>query len=192
MLCDPFLCDFTLLIFLVVIYFVYRGLTWHWLSCTIHKQSFVSRRMLPPTLPCSAPSSTWAWIASIDIINVFHLGLSRPCFYHHIPYAFRVDVQQTLHIPLFQLTSDPSDVVTWHFFCYSLLGVCLFLHMVVKKATERLAFAYVNTWVVIGKHYRRNTRLEHSFKLLVDVWNHLQILPHIHQHNYTTHGPLLM
>jgi len=66
--------------------------------------------MLPSTLPCFPPSSTWTWIASINIIDVFHLGLPHPRLYHHIPYSLRVDVQQALHIPLSQLTLDLSDI----------------------------------------------------------------------------------
>ncbi len=72
--------------------------------------------MLPLTLPCSPLFSALTWIASIDIINAFHLGLYHPCSYRHIPYAFRIDVQQTLHIHLFLLTFDHSDITTWHFF----------------------------------------------------------------------------
>jgi len=49
--------------------------------------------MLPPILPCSLPSSTWTWIASIDIIDAFNLGLFDPRSYHHVPYALRVDVE---------------------------------------------------------------------------------------------------
>ncbi len=67
--------------------------------------------MLPLTLPCSPPILTQTQIASIDIIDAFDLGLLHPCSYHHIPYAFQVDVQQALDIPLFQLTYDPSNIV---------------------------------------------------------------------------------
>jgi hypothetical protein len=49
--------------------------------------------MLPPTLPCSPPSLAWTWITSINIIDVFHLGLPCRCFYHHIPHVFQVNVQ---------------------------------------------------------------------------------------------------
>ncbi len=101
--------------------------------------------MFPLTLPCSPLSSALTWIASINIIDAFHLGLLRLHSYHHIPYTFRVVVQQTLHIPLFQLAFDHSDITTWYFFCYSLLYVCPFLHEVVKKVTKRLELAFVNT-----------------------------------------------
>jgi len=72
--------------------------------------------MLPPTLLCSPPCSTWTWIASIDIIDAFHLGLPCICSYHHIPYALRIDVQQSLHILLSQFTFDLSNVIAWHVF----------------------------------------------------------------------------
>jgi hypothetical protein len=45
---------------------------------------------MPSTLPFFFPSSTWTWIASLDIINVFHLGLPHPHSYQHIPYVLRV------------------------------------------------------------------------------------------------------
>jgi hypothetical protein len=57
---------------------------------------------------------------------------------------------------LSQLTFDPFDVATWHFFCYSFFGVCYFLYEVVKKTIKIEAFVYVNTWVMIRKHYRKN------------------------------------
>jgi hypothetical protein len=72
--------------------------------------------MLPLILPCSLSSLTWTWIASIDIIDVFHLSLPCRHSYHHILYTLRVDVQWTLHIPLYRLTSNPFDVVVWHVF----------------------------------------------------------------------------
>jgi hypothetical protein len=53
---------------------------------------------MPLTLPCFPPPLAWTWITSIDIIDVFHLGLPHPCSYHHIPYALRVDIQQALYI----------------------------------------------------------------------------------------------
>jgi hypothetical protein len=111
--------------------------------------------MLPPTWPCLPPSSTWTWIASINIIDVFHLGLLHLRSYHHIPYSLKVVVQWTLHIPLHQLAFDPFDIVAWHFFCYSFLSVVL--HRVVRKATKRLTFTCVNTWVVTGIPYKRRT-----------------------------------
>jgi hypothetical protein len=33
--------------------------------------------------------------------------------------------------------------------------------MVLKKATKILTLAYVDTWVGIGKHYKKSTRLKH-------------------------------
>ncbi len=44
------------------------------------------------------------------------MGLPRPHSYQHILYALRVDVQWALHIPLFRLTSNPSNVVALHVF----------------------------------------------------------------------------
>ncbi len=46
---------------------------------------------MPSTL-LSSPPLAWTWIASLNIINVFHLGLPHPHSYHHIPYAFYVEV----------------------------------------------------------------------------------------------------
>jgi hypothetical protein len=85
----------------------------------------------------------------------FSFGFTSFSFIPHIPYAFQVNVQQVLHILLFWLTFDPSNIATWHFFCYSLLGVCPFLHGVVRKTIKRFVFACANTWVVIGKHHMR-------------------------------------
>jgi hypothetical protein len=55
----------------------------------------------------------------IYIIDVFHLGLPRPCSYHHIPYALHVEVLRVLHIPLVQLVVNPFDLTTWHAFFFS-------------------------------------------------------------------------
>jgi hypothetical protein len=44
------------------------------------------------TLTFFLPSSTWTWIASLDLIDVFHLGLPHPRSYHHIPYVIHVKV----------------------------------------------------------------------------------------------------
>ncbi len=100
----------------------------HQFSCTAHRQSFLFGGVLPPTLLCFPPYSTWTWIASIDIIDAFHLGLPCLCSYHHIPYALRIDVQQTLHILLSWFTFDLSNVIAWYVFCNSLFGVCPFFH----------------------------------------------------------------
>ncbi len=124
----------------------------HQLSCTTYRQSFVSRVVLPLTLPCSLPSLTWTSIASIDIINVFHLDLSCPYSYHHIPYALQVDTQRTLHILKFQLTFDPSNIAPWHVFQCSIFGVYLFFHGVARMATKRLVFTCINTWVATRRH----------------------------------------
>jgi hypothetical protein len=71
---------------------------------------------MPLALLYSPPSSAWTWIASLYIINVFHLGL--PCIrsYHHIPYALHVKVQHVLLILLAWLVIDPSNITTWHAF----------------------------------------------------------------------------
>jgi hypothetical protein len=60
--------------------------------------------LLPPTLSCFFPFSTWTWIASINIIDVFHLGLPHFHSYHHILYVLQVDVQWILHIFFFYLS----------------------------------------------------------------------------------------
>jgi hypothetical protein len=57
--------------------------------------------VLPLILPCSFPFLAWTWIASIDIIDVFHLGLLHFRSCHHIPYVLQVNVQRALHILLF-------------------------------------------------------------------------------------------
>jgi hypothetical protein len=67
---------------------------------------------MPPTLAFSLLFSAWTWIASLDIINSFHLGLPRPRSYHHIPYVVHVEVQCALHIPLVWLVVNPFDITT--------------------------------------------------------------------------------
>jgi hypothetical protein len=69
-------------------------------------------------LPSFLLSSDWTWIASLDIINVFHLGLPHPHSYHHIPYVICVEVQHGLHIPLTRLAIDQFDITTWHVFLF--------------------------------------------------------------------------
>jgi len=70
------------------------------------------------TLPSLLLSSTWTWIASLNIINMFHLDLPHPRSYHHIPYAICVEVQHVLHIPLIWLAIDPNDIAMWHVFLF--------------------------------------------------------------------------
>jgi hypothetical protein len=62
------------------------------------------------TLLSSPLSSAWIWITSLDNINAFHFDLPCPYSYHHIPHAFRVDVQHVLCIPLVWLVVDPFDI----------------------------------------------------------------------------------
>jgi hypothetical protein len=62
------------------------------------------------------PSLTWTWIALLDVIDDFHLGLPHLHSYHHIPYVFCVKVQHALHILLIWLVMNPSNVVAWHAF----------------------------------------------------------------------------
>jgi hypothetical protein len=66
------------------------------------------------TLLSSFLSLAWTWIASLDIIDVFHLCLPRPCSYHHIPYVFHVEVQRALCLLVVQLVINPSNITTWH------------------------------------------------------------------------------
>jgi hypothetical protein len=56
--------------------------------------------LMPSTLLSSLPFPTWTWIASLNIMNVFHFDLPFLCSYHHIPYVFCVEIQRVLHIPL--------------------------------------------------------------------------------------------
>jgi hypothetical protein len=60
----------------------------------------ISRGMLVLILPYYPPFLAWTWIASINIIDAFHLGLLGFHSYHHIPYTLQVDVQRALYIPL--------------------------------------------------------------------------------------------
>jgi len=71
---------------------------------------------MPSALPFPPPSLAWMWIASLNIINVFHLALPHPHSYHHIPYALRLKVLWALRIPLAWLAIDPSNITTWHAF----------------------------------------------------------------------------
>jgi hypothetical protein len=84
----------------------------------------------------SPPFSAWTWIASLDIIDVFHLGLPHLRSYHHIPYAFRVKVQCALQILLIQSIIDPSKITTCMHFCFSILGVYHFYHKSCKKPSR--------------------------------------------------------
>ncbi len=84
-------------------------------------------------------------LSKLMLVSYGHF-LVVPHSYHHIPYAFQIDVQQALHIPLFRLTFDPSNIASWHFFCYSFLGVCHFLHRVGKTPKESSSFASIYGW----------------------------------------------
>jgi hypothetical protein len=42
----------------------------------------------PRALSSSLLSSAWTWIASLNIIGVFHLGLSGPYSYHYFHMIF--------------------------------------------------------------------------------------------------------
>ncbi len=68
------------------------GLVRHQLACFVHKQSSTIGVAMILALSIFLLYFAWAWIASKDIIDVFHLGLSPPCSYHHIPYALCVYV----------------------------------------------------------------------------------------------------
>ncbi len=107
----------------------------------------------PSTLPSSPPLLTWTWIASLNIINTFHLGLSHPHSYHHIPYAFYIDVQHALHIPLIWLVSNPSYKVAWHTFLlfhYWCLSFSPWGGENIKKRTP----ICIDTWQGTRKHYK--------------------------------------
>lgn len=54
------------------------------------------------------------------------------------------------------------------FSCYSFLGVCPFLHKVVRKATKILALACIDTWVATRRHYRKSTCFNFSHMCGVD------------------------
>jgi hypothetical protein len=60
----------------------------------------------------------WTCIPSLNIINVFHLGLPCPHSYHHIPCVLYVKVQCALHIFLARLIVNPFDIVAWHAFLF--------------------------------------------------------------------------
>ncbi len=72
----------------------------HYSQVTIYLKGNETSNFAMPTLPCSPPSSTWTWIASINIVDVFHLGLPCPHSYQHIMYTLRIDVQWAFYIPL--------------------------------------------------------------------------------------------
>ncbi len=72
----------------------------HQTSCISHMQSSIFVVLMPSTLLSSLPFPTWTWIASLNIMNVFHFDLPFLCSYHHIPYVFCVEIQRVLHIPL--------------------------------------------------------------------------------------------
>jgi hypothetical protein len=78
---------------------------------------------MPSTLPSSPPPSTWTWIASLNIINTFHLGLSRPHSYHHIPYALYIEVQRVLHIPLAWLVSNLAYIFAIPFLVFVIFAM---------------------------------------------------------------------
>ncbi len=70
------------------LYIARAGLTCHQASCTAYKQLLTFGVLMPSTLPYFPPSLAWTWIASLDIIGIFHFGLPHPHSYHHIPYVF--------------------------------------------------------------------------------------------------------
>jgi hypothetical protein len=99
------------------VYVIKIGLTRHQTSCTTHRQSLISKVPMLSALS-SSPHSAWTWIESLNIIDVFHLGLPCPCSYHHIPYVLRVKVQHALCIPLVRLAVRPFNITTWHAFLF--------------------------------------------------------------------------
>ncbi len=54
------------------------GLTHHYTSCITHMKSLVFGMSMPLALPSFPPFSTWTWIASLYIIDVFYLSLPCP------------------------------------------------------------------------------------------------------------------
>ncbi len=90
---------------------------------------------MSPTLLSSPLFFNWAWIASISIIDAFHLNF--PCLgsYHHIPYPLCVDVYHALHILIVSMAIDSFDMHPPHPPVFLVLSS--FFHEVVRKATKR-------------------------------------------------------
>jgi hypothetical protein len=143
------------------------GLTWHQLSCIVHRQLIYLKGSVAPDFAMFFPSSTWTWIASIDIIDIFHLGLSRPHSYHHIPCVLQVDVQWALHIHLSLLMFNFFDVIIWHFFIISFLEFVFSSTGWWKKPPKDFhSLTSIHGWQLGGitrRHYKRSTWLEQSF-----------------------------
>lgn len=106
------------------------------------------------TLPCSPPPSAWIWIASLDIINTFHLGLSHPHSYHHLPYVFYIKVQCVLRIPLIWLVVNPSYIVAWHAFLLFHSWCLSFSPWGGEKATKKHTTICVDPWQGSRIHYK--------------------------------------
>ncbi len=100
--------------------------------------------------------------AQLSLSNLMSVSyghfLMVPHSYHHIPYAFQIDVQQALHIPL-------SRSFQYCILAFFLLfpSWCVSFLPQGGENTQRVAFICVNTWVVTRKHYRRSTQLKHLF-----------------------------
>jgi hypothetical protein len=90
------------------------------------------------------PPFAWVWIATINIINAFHLGFSHPYSYHHISYPLHVNVQHTLHIPSLTCMAHSTLQLGMHF-CSSLFGVCFFLYKVTRKTIKRFVPIFIDT-----------------------------------------------
>lgn len=94
------------------LYIVKGDLTQHQLSCIVHRRLICLKESVALDFAMFSSLFNMDMDASINIIDVFHLGLLCPCSYHHIPYVLQVNIQRTLHIHLFRLTYDLSNVVT--------------------------------------------------------------------------------
>ncbi len=150
------------------LYVIRASLTHHQTSCTTHRHSLVSKVPMPLTLSSSPPSAL-TWIASVNIIDVFHLGLPRPCSYHHIPYVV-VLMFNVFYASLWfgWLLIHPTKQLGMHF-CSPILRACHFCHRMVKKATKIRVLVCIGMWKGTRKHYKRNTQLEHRHWLPKDL-----------------------
>jgi hypothetical protein len=48
----------------------------------------------------SPPTSTWAWVSTLNVLESFHFGYCRFRLYNRIPTTLQRDVQMAFHFPL--------------------------------------------------------------------------------------------
>lgn len=168
------------------------ALAWHQLSCTIHKQSFVSRQNCPQLYHVFLP---------------FQHGMD--CIHkHHWCFPFRL-ISSSFIPPYSTYSSSWFSIIFAYtfisisiqsFWYYNLAFFLLFFFWCLSFPPKGGEKGYQDICIRLHRYMGDNLETlleEHTIKTLILAFCRCLktitwILCHLHQHDYTLHGPLLM